>query len=611
LIIVAVKYFQMRRLVHKSLFHTRRSDGPVDESQPPMKQLTRLPLPDNFASSSQIKTLLGYVNGNLTAPNEEDFKVLGKGQYGVVYQVRLPEVGLVAAKLLPESIRAGEGKKTKRKKNRQEEESQEMINKSDDPKKKKAAEMLIDELKVMNKAGKHVNIVSLVRVAYPEARFRYLLTGGLIREEDSFYLMELCSNGSLESMLKKFLKPSNNSAPTKLSLYEILSKQTNPHMTLEQAHDLCELTTDDLTLIAYQVASGVDYLNRRQIAHCDIAARNVLVNTRFTMKICDFGLATWTTYQNYSEQYARNQNVQIEKKNNELATHNLTPELARAVLHASTPDERLLLNKSSMKADVWSFGIFLWTLFLKCRMRPFEQLSNEVRNNPNGGSFFNCLADVVSKGQVLEYIDFQQEIPTNIYAIIRDCLTSEDKRPEMTKISNYLCHPDALSKRAFEYYESEYNRYQEEISTEDVVTRFGGVQGVTQLPTYSVEEQNNANRQRTQAANALGVTLRPTTRTTTDDYYQDGSDITGQTTITDSEPDYSHQRNDSYLVATQPNSQKTTTGTTTDEIKNVRPSTERDVPVVSVKGRAPHRPVPPAPPPSSSNRPDIHGDSYV
>ena len=37
---------------------------------------------------------------------------------------------------------------------------------------------------------------------------------------------------------------------------------------------------------------------------------------------------------------------------NELATHNLTPELARAVLHASTPDERLLLNKSSMKADV-------------------------------------------------------------------------------------------------------------------------------------------------------------------------------------------------------------------------------------------------------------------
>lgn len=105
-------------------------------------------------------------------------------------------------------------------------------------------------------------------------------------------------------------------------------------------------------------------------------------------------------------------------------------------------------------------------------MRPFEQLSNEVRNNPNGGRFFDCLADVVSKGQVLDYIDYQEEIPPNMYdstrknkeyfrqnsfisirfsyAIIRDCLTSEDKRPEMTKISNYLCHPDALSKRAFE-----------------------------------------------------------------------------------------------------------------------------------------------------------------
>ncbi len=37
---------------------------------------------------------------------------------------------------------------------------------------------------------------------------------------------------------------------------------------------------------------------------------------------------------------------------NELATHNLTPELARAFLRASTPDERILLNKPSMKSDV-------------------------------------------------------------------------------------------------------------------------------------------------------------------------------------------------------------------------------------------------------------------
>jgi serine/threonine protein kinase len=101
--------------------------------------------------------------------------------------------------------------------------------------------------------------------------------------------MELCSNGSLESMLKRFLLPSDNLSHDKLSLYETLAKQKGSGMTIEEAHNLCILNDDDLKLIAYQVASGVDYLNRRQIAHCDIAARNVLVSSRFIMKICDFG----------------------------------------------------------------------------------------------------------------------------------------------------------------------------------------------------------------------------------------------------------------------------------------------------------------------------------
>ena len=279
----------MRKIVHTSIFHAQQPDEPEIATQPPMTQLTRLPLPNNFASTQQVRTLLGYVNGDTAPSSKDDFKELGRGQYGVVYQVRLPDVGLVAAKLLPQSIREVERRRDKRKKSDDIEESEEMISKKKEAQKTKAAEMLIDELKVMNKAGKHVNIVSLLKVAYPETKFRYLITGGLIRDEDSFYLMELCSNGSLESMLKRFLQPSPHSSSNKSSLYETLSKQNDPAMTIVQAHEMCELTNDDLKLIAYQVASGVDYLNRRQIAHCDIAARNVLVNSRFIMKICDFG----------------------------------------------------------------------------------------------------------------------------------------------------------------------------------------------------------------------------------------------------------------------------------------------------------------------------------
>ncbi len=278
----------MKKIVNTSIFHAQQPNEPEDKSKPPMTQLTRIPLPDNFASTVQVKTLLSYVNGDTAPQVKEDFKELGHGQFGVVYQVRLPDVGLVAAKLLPQSIRNIERHREKRKKS-DDEESQEMISKQKESQKKKAAEMLIDEIKVMHKAGKHVNIVSLIKVAYPETKFRYLLTGGLIRDEDSFYLMELCSNGSLESMLKHFLVPSSNPSTQKFSLYETLAKQTERGMTITQAHDSCLLTDDDLKLAAYQVACGVDYLNRRQIAHCDIAARNVLVSSRFIMKICDFG----------------------------------------------------------------------------------------------------------------------------------------------------------------------------------------------------------------------------------------------------------------------------------------------------------------------------------
>lgn len=278
----------MKKFVKNSIFYAQHPNEPEDKTQLPMAQLTRLPLPANFASTNQIRTLISYVNGDTLPTAKEDFKELGHGQYGVVYQVRLPDVGLVAAKLLPESIRNVARRRHRRKKSPDSDETQEMMEKTKEQK-KKAAEMLIDELKVMNRAGKHVNIVSLLKVAYPETKFKYLLTGGLIRDEDSFYLMELCSNGSLESMLKRFLVPATNSSTKRSSLYEMLSQREDLNMSVAEAYDLCELTNDDLTFIAYQVASGIDYLNRKQIVHCDIAARNVLVNSRFIMKICDFG----------------------------------------------------------------------------------------------------------------------------------------------------------------------------------------------------------------------------------------------------------------------------------------------------------------------------------
>lgn len=75
----------------------------------------------------------------------------------------------------------------------------------------------------------------------------------------------------------------------------------------------------------------------------------------------------------------------------------------------------------------WSYGIFLWSLFLKCeylhcfllfyflyfegRIRPFNKLLAETENRPGGESFFRRLARVISDGRVLNYISYEREIP--------------------------------------------------------------------------------------------------------------------------------------------------------------------------------------------------------
>lgn len=277
LVFICIKYSQMKTAVDKSIFH-----GQANE----LTSLAGVPLPANFASTKQIAALLDLVNGKTTPSNNEDFKELGHGQFGVVYQIRLPDAGLVAAKLLPDSIRRPmKSRKTDK------DGSRDALLDENESKRKRAVEMLIDEMKIMHKAGQHINIIGLKRVAYPETKLKLIFTPGLIRDEDSFYLMELCSNGSLESVLKSFLRPSHASLSTRTlpSLYDMLKKETDEGITLTEALERCRITEDDLKLMAYQVACGLDYLNRRQIVHCDIATRNVLVNKRFILKICDFG----------------------------------------------------------------------------------------------------------------------------------------------------------------------------------------------------------------------------------------------------------------------------------------------------------------------------------
>ncbi|KAK6942659.1 hypothetical protein RJ641_028036 [Dillenia turbinata] len=152
--------------------------------------------------------------------------------------------------------------------------------------------------------------------------------------------------------------------------------------------------------MAFDVAKGMNYLHKRNppIVHRDLKSPNLLVDKKYTVKVCDFGLSCLKA------------NTFLSSKSAAGTPEWMAPEVLR--------DE-----PSNEKSDVYSFGVILWEL--ATLQQPWSNL------NPA-----QVVAAVGFKGKRLE---IPRDLNPQVTAIIEACWASQPwKRPSFVSIMDSL-----------------------------------------------------------------------------------------------------------------------------------------------------------------------------
>lgn len=128
------------------------------------------------------------------------------------------------------------------------------------------------------------------------------------------------------------------------------------------------VTREEMSVWAYQIADGMNYIHNRGIVHGNLGARNVMLQTRNQAKISDFGLAKILTF---NHEYYK----PLEYEN---------------LLYWSAIENFQDSPNYTTASDAWSFGVTLWEIF-SYGARPYENMNtNEMMMFVKSGKRLQC-----------------------------------------------------------------------------------------------------------------------------------------------------------------------------------------------------------------------------
>ena len=171
------------------------------------------------------------------------------------------------------------------------------------------------------------------------------------------------------------------------SLFDVLRNKPN------------ELTPTLRSLIAYDVARGVEYLHEKKIIHRDLKSLNILLDKNYRAKICDFGMVR-----------TRNQ-----------GQGPMTGLIGTA--HWMAPEVLMSSPYYNEKVDVYSFAILLWELLTGDM--PYAKL------NPS------TITIGVTQGTLRPPIP--EGAPPKVVELIQKCWNQEPtRRPSISRVVSNL-----------------------------------------------------------------------------------------------------------------------------------------------------------------------------